>query len=330
MNAVKLSICIPTYNRSVYLDRTITSIVNQLDGEMAADVEICISDNASTDGTEEMIRVWQEKCPVRIVYSRNKENQGADRNYMRVIELASGEYCWYFGSDDLVAEGGLRHMLSEIQSGKDIYLCNRTECDINMRSGRKRFWLAACEPSQVFHLSEQRELLRYLKSAQSIGAIFSYLSSIVFKRERWQQHQIDPEFIGTAYSHVYMLLSIVKDGCDLVYLREPLVLCRGQNDSFESEGVVRRVMLDIDGYTLLAEDLYSEDAELKSAFLQVLKRERPPISTLIFVRLRTDAPMWRKLETSFRRAQYPRVLLKIIGLSKATLILIKNARRLVA
>lgn len=329
MTSVKLSICIPTYNRATYLDQTLASIVNQIEADWADDVEICISDNASADGTEELIATWRSKSSVRVVYSRNTENLGADRNYMRVVELATGEYCWFFGSDDLMAEGSLKRMMQEIRMAKDIYLCNRIECDIDMKPQRDRYWLIPAEPSQVFQLSKREDWMRYLQQATSIGALFSYLSSIVFKRERWNQYQIDPKFIGTAYSHVYMLLSFIPDGCELVYIRDPLVLCRGQNDSFESEGVVKRVMLDIEGYTLLMHKCSAAN-QVTEDFLAVLRRERPVWRTLVFVRLRVSNDTWEKTATIFHSAKYGRVKVALVGMSRPLIVFLKKLRKLLA
>jgi abequosyltransferase len=96
----RLSICIPTYNRRKYLGDTITSITTQVSAADASRIEICVSDNASTDGTEILIRELQSRTPVRIIYFRNETNLGADANYLRAVELASGDYCWFMGSDD--------------------------------------------------------------------------------------------------------------------------------------------------------------------------------------------------------------------------------------
>lgn len=329
MKIVKLSICIPTYNRATYLDQTLASIINQIDADWVDDVEICISDNASTDGTEELIANWRTKSLVRLVYARNPENLGADRNYMRVVELATGEYCWFFGSDDLMAGGSLKRMLQEIRAAKDIYLCNRIECDIAMCPQRGRHWLASSELSQVFQLARKAEFRRYLQQAQSIGALFSFLSSIIFKRARWNQYQIDPVFIGTAYSHVYMLLSFIPDGCDLSYIRDPLVLCRGQNDSFESEGIVKRVMLDIEGYTLLMRKCSAAN-QVAEDFLAVLRRERPVWRTLVFVRLRVSNDTWKKMATIFHSAKYGRVKVALAGISRPLFVFLKKLRKLLA
>lgn len=82
-----LSICIPTYNRSKYLKRGLDSIIIQdefLDGR----VEIVISDNASTDDTEEVVKPYLEKY-TNIYYSKNTENV-RDKNYPTVLSKAHG------------------------------------------------------------------------------------------------------------------------------------------------------------------------------------------------------------------------------------------------
>lgn len=82
-----LSICIPTYNRSKYLKRSLDSIIIQdefLDGR----VEIVISDNASTDDTEEVVKPYLEKY-TNIYYSKNTENV-RDKNYPTVLSKAHG------------------------------------------------------------------------------------------------------------------------------------------------------------------------------------------------------------------------------------------------
>jgi glycosyltransferase involved in cell wall biosynthesis len=63
-------------------------------------IEIVISDNASTDRTEEICLQYAAKYPI-IKYSRNGTNIGGFRNNNRVINLASGKYFMLAGHDDL-------------------------------------------------------------------------------------------------------------------------------------------------------------------------------------------------------------------------------------
>jgi len=88
----------------------------QLSADLPEPVEICISDNASRDGTDEVVERFRSEYPdLQVVYSRNERDLGVGRNIMRAAELASGEWCWFFGSDDQVAEGGVERVLAALQ-----------------------------------------------------------------------------------------------------------------------------------------------------------------------------------------------------------------------
>lgn len=327
----RLSICIPTYNRRKYLGDTITSITTQVSAADASRIEICVSDNASTDGTEILIRELQSRTPVRIIYFRNETNLGADANYLRAVELASGDYCWFMGSDDTASQGSVARFLLEIDEGYDIYLCNRINCNIEMKYICDSFWLDESIESEVFDLASQNQFEKYAKHSLSIGALFSYLSSIVFKREKWQAVIIDPVFMGTAYSHVYMLLSFIKTGCTLKYFSDHLVNSRGGNDSFwapSNDGIVKRIMIDIDGYTLLADKLFGSAPVHFSGVLQVLRAERPALKTLATLRLRTDDQTWDNVAQRLKRAGYSTWLIHLVGIMKPLVSTVKRLRDL--
>jgi glycosyltransferase involved in cell wall biosynthesis len=84
-----LSICIPTYNRADYLDKTIQSIVLQKEFATFPDkVELVISDNASTDNTEEIVAKYLLKY-TNVHYYKNKNNI-RDKNFPLVLSRASG------------------------------------------------------------------------------------------------------------------------------------------------------------------------------------------------------------------------------------------------
>ena len=89
-----LSIGLAVYNGERHLAQAIDSLLAQDVG----DLELIISDNASTDATEAICREYAAADP-RIRYSRNAENIGAAANYNRVFELSTGRY-FMWGSDD--------------------------------------------------------------------------------------------------------------------------------------------------------------------------------------------------------------------------------------
>ncbi len=92
------SIGLPVYNGEKYLEQTLNSILAQ----SYTDFELIISDNASTDRTQEICQTYVAKDP-RIIYHRNEKNLGAAPNHNLVFGLASGKYFKWAGYDDIIA-----------------------------------------------------------------------------------------------------------------------------------------------------------------------------------------------------------------------------------
>lgn len=108
-----LSICIPTYNRRSTLQATLESVISQV--QHSDSIELCISDNASTDGTTQLITDYQEKYSY-IRYSRNTANLGFDGNISACINQSNGKYISFLSDDDIVLPGHYQRIIEEIIS----------------------------------------------------------------------------------------------------------------------------------------------------------------------------------------------------------------------
>ena len=97
-NQPLVSIGMPVYNGERFLENALNSILSQTFN----DFELIISDNGSTDKTEEICRHYA-KADQRIRYFRNEQNLGAGWNFDRVAELARGKYFKWACHDDLCA-----------------------------------------------------------------------------------------------------------------------------------------------------------------------------------------------------------------------------------
>lgn len=93
----RVSIGLPVYNGERYLAKSLDSILAQDFG----DFELIISDNASTDATQDICETYIRRDR-RITYSRLPENLGAARNYNRVVHMSSGELFKWAAHDDLI------------------------------------------------------------------------------------------------------------------------------------------------------------------------------------------------------------------------------------
>ena len=99
-----LSICIPTHNRSNCLHNCLESIYrSKINSNIKFDV--CISDNASTDNTKELVESYMSK--INIIYHRNHENLGLGLNILKSVELSNSEFAWIIGNDDMLFENSL-------------------------------------------------------------------------------------------------------------------------------------------------------------------------------------------------------------------------------
>ncbi|MFH1671327.1 MAG: glycosyltransferase family 2 protein [Candidatus Portnoybacteria bacterium] len=118
MSQKLLSICIPTYNRADCLKRLLNNIIPQI-LEFKEEVEICISNNGSTDNTREIVMNLKEKYPDLIKYNENEENLRFDRNVLEVVNMVQGEFVWTCSDDDLLVKNGLKEVMRFIMENKD-------------------------------------------------------------------------------------------------------------------------------------------------------------------------------------------------------------------
>jgi glycosyltransferase involved in cell wall biosynthesis len=103
-----LSICIPTYNRAEYLEKSLASIVSQREFD-SENVELIISDNASTDNTEEIVEKYQRQYK-NIFYSKNEKNI-LDKNFPTVIGKAHGIFRKFCADTTIFNSKYIQYML---------------------------------------------------------------------------------------------------------------------------------------------------------------------------------------------------------------------------
>ena len=120
MTTPRLSICILTFNRARTLRETLHSILPQVADN--PEVEVVISDNASTDDTASVCRDFQSRYPA-IRYCPNPENLGVDGNIVACVEKARGEYVSFFSDDDLSPPGAFPAILEYLRRLAPSILC---------------------------------------------------------------------------------------------------------------------------------------------------------------------------------------------------------------
>jgi glycosyltransferase involved in cell wall biosynthesis len=115
-----LAICIPTYNRAEPLGRLLDRLRDEL-GD-ATDVAVVVSDNASTDGTRQLLAATAERMPSLRVH-RQPENLGAHANHVWLVEHAPDcEYLCIFGDDDEPEPGAVAYVHDLLEEHRPAWL----------------------------------------------------------------------------------------------------------------------------------------------------------------------------------------------------------------
>lgn len=270
MNEIRLSICMPTYNFGAFIAQSLDSIVVQL----ALGVEVVVLDGGSTDDTAEVVRRYTDHYPA-VRYIHQDHRGGIDRDMARTIELARGEYCWLFSSDDIMKKGAIDEILKEIATDHDIYIGGMTLCDRDMR-----FLMEApvsrAERGATFDLQNQMDRRSYFELADATPALFSFMGSLIIKRRRWLTHELEEEYIGSLWAHVVRIFRMIPGGLRVKYLGESLLYKRGGNDSFMDKGLVARYAVTIDGYHAIGRNIFGASSFEAYHIRRLIVNEFPP------------------------------------------------------
>jgi GalNAc5-diNAcBac-PP-undecaprenol beta-1,3-glucosyltransferase len=120
MKYPKLSIVVPTYNRRDYLQECLDSIIIQ----EYPNLEIIITDDNSTDDTQEISKKYIEKYPFIKYVTNQKYPQGPNGNKNNGLDNCMGELIGIFDDDDTLVETVLIEMVDKVIEGYDVVMGN--------------------------------------------------------------------------------------------------------------------------------------------------------------------------------------------------------------
>ena len=114
-----VSVGIPVYNGAKFLASALDSLLSQT----FTDIEIIISDNASTDLTPEICRRYASRDG-RIRYVRQKHNQGAAWNFCEVYKLSVGRYFKWAAADDICSPTYIERCVDVLDRDPTVVCCH--------------------------------------------------------------------------------------------------------------------------------------------------------------------------------------------------------------
>ena len=205
---MKVSICFPQYNRIEYLLTSLSIIENQT----YSNIEICISDDASSDNTLKEIKNLTGSYKFPINYHRFSENVGYDRNYRKSIEMANGEYAFVLGNDDsLNGVDTIQNLVFFLQKNNlpEIGFCNMIE-EISNNA-----------------LIERAKMTSVLGNGPEVAlnyySSFSFVGGLIFKKDSFLKYNTS-KYDKSIYAQMYLAVLMIASGETLFSIKEPLVI----------------------------------------------------------------------------------------------------------
>ena len=205
----KISVVIPTCNRAHFLQAAIQSVLNQT----FQDFEIIIVDDASEDGTEQVIRSFDDSR-IRSIRHESNRGQGATRN--AGVRQASGEYVALLDDDDEWLPQKLE---------KQTVLLDKAPARVGLvYTG---FWKIDAGTGRLI-ASAIPEKRGYVFNDMCADNWIGTCSTVLLRRRCFETTGLFDEGL-TAGADYDMWLRISKE-YDIEYIREPLVVYRVHGD----------------------------------------------------------------------------------------------------
>ncbi len=307
---MKLSICIPTLNREDFIQETLQSIlINN-----SIDVEVVIVDGNKNQATEN-IALEFASSGININYMKSDAYSGMDLDVIQAVNNSVGEYCWLMSDDDTLTNNAINTVLKKIESNNDIYLMNIFYCDKDLNKFGVSKFLSHDRKGDVFNIACMNSFSDYINYSTSNNALLCFMPAIVFKRKNWVNYDNQPKDYIYGYNHVFKLFDPINFLSEyyIEYIDEPLLMNRSFNDSYSSSGILRRYLIDFEGYIKLSDQLFKDNQPIKNIFLGNMKKEHSPLR-LAKLRTMIDDEDWKFVKVLLLKIGYSRTLIFFINL----------------
>jgi len=218
-----LSIAIPTYNRGAFLNEELECILPQLI-QYRDDVEIVISDNCSTDNTQQVVKSISDKYAFPIDYKRLDKNIYFEDNFDAVVNRTNGKYIQMMGDDDILDNHFYDRIIPLLKSKNyGLIHCNRLEGDATCSNG-------VLYDKQFEFVDKELDAKSFIKKCLTGPG---FMTSLIFNHECWkagepyiQENFYGYHFLGRLYH------GVIKLSLPNYYIYLPLILMRNPGRSW--------------------------------------------------------------------------------------------------
>ena len=222
-NEELISIIVPIYNTKKYFERCINSLINQTYNN----IEICIVDDGSSDGSEILCDEYAKKEKRIKVYHQENSGPAIARN--KGLEMATGDYIFFVDSDDYIHPETFDYLLKELK---------KYDADISCCAAR----LVYEDGTEKKYLEEERYLLNREEALEhSIfrNTIGSVVWAKLYKKELFKGISFPP---NKHSEDEYVVYKIVGNSNKTIYTGRYLYSLFERSDSLSSTGIGNREM----------------------------------------------------------------------------------------
>lgn len=227
----------PSYNHEEFISTAIESVLNQT----FTDFEFIIIDDASKDGSNDIIKAYEEKdSRIRAIF--HNENKGIARTMNEGLEEVGGKFIAMFASDDVWVKDKLEMQLEVLKKNEDLVVWSEG-------------LVIDAQGDPTGELFTQRHSASKRKKS---GNIFEELlkgnficgQSVIFKRENLEGIRYDEQL---KYLNDYKFMVDLSRKCEYYFIPASLAMYRihGRNSSISEK-----------------ESLYKEGIQIRRYFLQ--------------------------------------------------------------
>ena len=212
-----LSICIPTYNRSVFLKKNLDFLIPLCS---KFQIPIYISDNCSDDNTHEVV-LNKKKTYNNIFYKKLNSNKGIDFNMDSVVKMSTNEYCWIFSDDDIIHKQSIEYLLKIIEENNKPDFILLSSLLKNLEDDKLIETLNLTE--NEYEIISSNDLLK--KHAVSM----TLLSACIVRKELWQKIKYE-SYTSKYYFHIHNILNSCRYSNNILVIGRPLFTRYHGND----------------------------------------------------------------------------------------------------
>lgn len=215
-----LTIAVPTFNRSQHLELLLHTLGEEL-LDFSENIELLISDNASTDCTPDIIQKFVKIYPsVKTIC--HPTNIGMDSNFCGCFEQATGRFFWMLGDDDLPKTGMVRKIVN-------LLMCEDTDI-LYLNSEWVPHINSANDGEPVTALTSK--VLSRVEFAREVNVWVTFISGMVINLVRLRE--LNPslnvhQFNGTSLVQLGWILPLLMTSNRFRIVRQRCILATSNN-----------------------------------------------------------------------------------------------------